>query len=246
MSEQKQEPGPGDPLYYAPRWIRERKDPSDRADPQPETDRTSRSTAPEGLRSTAPEGFRSTPPEGIPQVRHDRGRDPHHHKQPDIFAEAVARAERQLREPLLVDAPPHLQERPSVGIAAKFAVAVSVAVLVAISFVVVLPGSQGRVEDSALAGLPTWQSVKASLFGGTQRKPAPTLIVRDSSGPINEPLRLGVIVEDPAPGISVIIRRMPADARLTAGRRISASEWRVQAQDISDAAIIPPADFVGG
>jgi len=230
VSDQKQEPGPGDPLYYAPRWIRERKDSADRIEPQLEADQK----------------LRSTPPEPIPPIHHDRGRELHDRRQPDIFAEAIARAERQLREPRIVEVPPHLQERPSVGIAAKSAVAVSVAILIAISLVVALPSSQGRVEDSALAGLPTWQSVKATLFGGAQRKPAPTLIVRDNSGPINEPLRLGVIVEDPTPGISVIIRRMPADARLTAGKRISVSEWRVSAQEVSDAAIVPPADFVGG
>jgi len=199
-------------------------------EPQPEADRK----------------IRSTPPEAIPPIRHDRGRDPLGQKQPDIFAEAVARAERQLREPLLVDVPPHLQERASVGLTAKFAVAGSVALLVALTFLVAVPSSQGRVEDSALAGLPTWQSLKTSLFAATQRKPAPTLIVRDNSGPVNEPLRLGVVVEDPAPGVSVTIRRMPSDARLTAGKRVGPSEWRVPVQDISDVSIIPPADFVGG
>ena len=236
MSDQKQELGPSDPLYYAPRWIRERNDPGDRMDPLPEADRKSRSAPAEGI----------PPPDAIPRLRHDRGRDPQHHKQPDIFAEAVARAERQLREPPFVDVPPHLQKRASIGIAAKFAVAVSVAILIALSFVIALPSSQGRGADNALAGLPTWQSLKTSLFAPTPHKPAPTLIVRDNSGLINEPLRLGIVVEDPAPGISVTIRRMPSDARLTAGKRIGLSEWRVPVRDIADAAIIPPADFVGG
>jgi hypothetical protein len=243
VSDQKQEPGPGDPLYYAPRWIRERNDPSDRTASPYEADRKSRSAAAEG-RSAPAEGI--PPPDAIAHGRHGKGRDPHQQKQPDIFAEAVARAERQLREPVFVDPPPHLQERASIGIAAKFAVAMSVAILIALSFVVALPSSQGRVEDSALAGLPTWQSLKASLFAATQHKAAPTLIVRDSSGLVNEPLRLGIVVEDFAPGASVTIRKMPTDARLTAGKRIGPSEWRVAAQDVSDAALIPPADFVGG
>lgn len=244
MSDQKQqEPGPGDPLYYAPRWIRERNDTSSRIDPLHEADRKSRPAPPE-VRATPAEGI--PPPEAIPQPRHSRGRDPQHPKQPDIFAEAVARAERQLREPVFVEPPPHLQQRASSGIATKFAVAICVAVLIAITFVVALPSSQGRVEDSVLAGLPTWQSLKSSLFAATRTKAVPTLVVRDNSGLINEPLRLGIVVEDPAPGTSVTIKRMPADARLTAGKRISPSEWRVPVQDIADAAIIPPADFVGG
>ncbi len=151
-----------------------------------------------------------------------------------------------MREPLFVEAPPHFQQRESIGIAAKFAVAVSVAIVIALVFVVAFPVPQGRVEGSAMAGLPRWQSLKASVFAAMQRKPAPTLIVHDSTGTINEPLRLGVIVEDSAPGVFVTIGRMPTDARLTAGKRISSSEWRVSSQGIADLAIIPPADFVGG
>ena len=230
MSDPKQDPGPSDPLYYAPRWIRERTEPGDRVTPQPEPDRK----------------IKPAPHDDIRPSRHDRSRDPQQQKQPDVFAEAIAKAERQLREPLFVEVPPHLQPRASFGVAAKFAVAVSVAVVIAVGFVVVFPTSQGRVEDSTLAGLPTWQSLKASLFAATQRKPAPTLVVRDNTGLVNEPLRLGIIIEDPSPGIYVTIRRVPSDARLTAGKRISASEWRVPAQDIADAAIIPPADFLGG
>jgi hypothetical protein len=95
------------------------------------------------------------------------------------------------------------------------------------------------------SALPTWESLKASLFPESARKPAPTLTVHDNSGYINEPLELGVSVDAPAPGMTVTIKWMPAGARLTAGRRASANEWRVPAQIISDAAIIPPTDYVG-
>jgi hypothetical protein len=87
--------------------------------------------------------------------------------------------------------------------------------------------------------------LKSSLFPASVRRPAPTLIVHDNNGYINEPLELGVSVDAPAPGMTVMIKWMPAGARLTAGRRASENEWRVPAQIISDAAIIPPTDFVG-
>src|SRR6267154_3988115 len=48
-----------------------------------------------------------------------------------------------------------------------------------------------------------------------------------------------------APGMTVMIKLMPPDVRLTAGRPVSANEWRVPAQDISHTAIIPPTDFIG-
>jgi hypothetical protein len=71
------------------------------------------------------------------------------------------------------------------------------------------------------------------------------LIVHDNNGYINEPLELGVSVDTPAPGMTVVIKWMPEGARLTTGRRASANEWHVPAQLVSDAAIIPPVDFVG-
>lgn len=229
MSDKKQDVGPGDPLYYAPRWVRERNDRTNRRAAQQEADRKGR----------------SAPPDHVADLRHVSLRNQQGQKQPDVFAEAVARAERESRESILVEGPRYLQERPSIGIAAKFAVAVSVAIVISLVYVVAFPTSQGPVEDRALSGLQTSQSLKAPLFSLPQRKPAPTLIVRDNSGAINEPLGLGVSVEAAVPGASVTIKRMPADAKLTAGRRMSASQWRVPAQEISDTAIIPPTDFVG-
>jgi hypothetical protein len=89
------------------------------------------------------------------------------------------------------------------------------------------------------------KSLRSSLLPAPQRGPAPTLVIRDGSGPVNEQLSLGVNVKSPDVGTTVSIDRMPAGARLTVGRRMSSSEWRVPAQEISDASVIPPADFVG-
>jgi len=87
--------------------------------------------------------------------------------------------------------------------------------------------------------------LKSPLFPVPQRRTASTLVVRDSSGPVNEPVSLGVSINSPSPGATVTIDRMPASARLTVGTRMSTSEWRVPVQEISDASIIPPADFAG-
>jgi len=229
VSEQKKDPaGPSDPIYYAPRWIRER------------------NMEPGSGPQEVHRGGRPAPPEVVADLHHERGQDLRNQKQRDIFAEAIERAERQAREPVFVDAPPYLQERASIGVATKLAVAASVAILIAVGFVVAFPTSRRTIEDNALAMLPTLQSLKASLSSAPQRKSAPTLIVRDGSGVVNEPLGLGVMVDNPAPGVSVMIRRLPPDARLTAGKRVSATEWRIPAQAISDAVVIPPADFVGG
>ena len=171
-------------------------------------------------------------------------RDSRTQKQPDIFAEAVAKVMQEQREPELFEAPSVLQNQ-ALGIAARFAVATGLAALVALVFVVAFPASQGSIGEGALSALPTWQSLTSSLFPVPQSKPAPTLVVRDGNGPVNEPLSLGVNVNSPGTSATVTIGGMPAGARLTVGRRMSTGEWRVPAQEIADVSIIPPADFVG-
>jgi hypothetical protein len=183
--------------------------------------------------------------ETVAHLRAVADRDSRVQKQPDIFADAVAKALQEELEPELVEAPSVLRHHQSLGIAARLAVAAGVAAVAALVFAVAFPSSQGPAEEDALSAQPTLRSLTSSLFPASQRKPAPTLVVRDGSGPADEPLSLGVNVNSPAPGAAVTINGMPATATLTVGRRMSASEWRVPAQEISDASIIPPADFVG-
>jgi hypothetical protein len=178
-------------------------------------------------------------------LRPVEGRDSRAQKQSDIFAEALAKAMQEQLETEFVEAPSVLQNRQSLRIAARFAVAMGVSALVALVFVAAFPASQGPADEDGLSSLPAWKSLRSSLFPAPQRKPAPTLVVLDSSGPVNERLSLGVNVNSPGPGATVTINRMPASAWLTVGRRMSTSEWRVPAQEISDASVIPPADFVG-
>src|SRR5882757_1649386 len=228
MSNPKQDRGPDDPFYRAPLRLGEPNDPMDVATGEHGKDRNV---------SSAPR----TPDENVAHFP-IRGLDPRSQKQPDFFAEAVARAEQEQFEPGLVEVPSFPRNHHSFR---RFAVVVTGAAVVALVFVSTYPTSQGPVEDSGASALPTWERLKSSLFPASVRKPAPTLIVHDNNGYIDEPLELGVSVDAPAPGMTVMIKWMPAGARLTAGRRASENEWRVPAQIISDAAIIPPTDFVG-
>jgi len=186
-----------------------------------------------------------TPDETVGQLQLGQIRIVRIRKQPDTFAEAIAKVTQEPPEPELVEAPYVLQNRQSLGIAVSFAAAAAVAAFAALIFVVAFPASQGPAEQDTLASLPTWQSLKSSLYTAPQRKAAPTLVVRDGGGPANEPLSLGVNVNAPGSGAIVIIGGMPGGARLTVGKGTNAGEWRVPAQEISDASIIPPADFVG-
>jgi hypothetical protein len=188
--------------------------------------------------------------EAVAHLRAIDGRDTRPQRQPDVFADAVAKAMRQQLEPEFVEAPFLLQHRPAYGIGAKCAVAAGVAAVVALVFVVAFPASQqGPAEQNASAAEPAspsiWQSLKSSMFPAPQRKLASALAIHDSSGTVNQPLSLGVNVTSPGPGATVTIQGMPAGATLTFGRRASSGDWRLPAQDISDASVIPPADFVG-
>jgi hypothetical protein len=233
MSDPRQDLGPDNPLYYAPHRLSEQ---NDQTDPV--------IAAEHGTDDKVWSAPR-TPYENVAHLRPVGGQDLQTQKQSDIFAEAVARAERAQLEAGLVELPSFLHSRRSIGIVTKYAIAVAGAALLALIYAVAFPTSQAPVEDTALSAQTTGQRLRSSWFPASPRKPAPTLAVRDNSGYINEPLELGVSVEAPAPGMTVMIKSMPAGVRLTAGRRVSANEWRVPAQDISNTAIIPPADFVG-
>jgi len=233
MSDPKQDLGPDNPLYYAPHRLSE------------QNDRTDPAMAAEHGTDNKVWSAPLTPRENVAHLRPVGGQDLQTRKQSDIFAEAVARAERRQLESELVELPSFLQSRRPIGIVAKYAIAMAGAALVALIYAVAFPTSQAPVEDSALSAQTTWQRLRSSLLPASPRKPAPTLIVRNNSGYINEPLELGVSVDAPAPGMTVMIKLMPPDVRLTAGRPVSANEWRVPAQDISHTAIIPPTDFIG-
>jgi hypothetical protein len=229
MSNPKQDRGPDDPFYRAPLRLGEPNDPMDAA------------TGEHGRDSNVSPAPR-TPDEKVAQFP-IRGHVLQSQKQPAIFAEALARAEQEQFDPELVEVPSFPRHRRSM--VGRFAMVATGAAVVALVFVLAFPTSQGPGEDNAASALPTWESLKASLFPASARKPAPTLTVHDNSGYINEPLELGVSVDAPAPGMTVMIKSMPPGVRLTAGTRVGANEWRVPAQDISHTAIIPPTDFVG-
>lgn len=166
-------------------------------------------------------------------------------KPPDVFAEALAQVTREQVEPEFVGAPSVLQQHRSFGIAAGLALAASAAALAALAFVFAFPPSRGPADDDAMSALPTWQSLKSSLLASAQRRPVPTLVVRDSSGSVNEPLPLGVSVTSSDPGATIAVDRVPAGAKLSVGKRISGGEWQVAAREALEASIIPPLDYVG-
>ena len=155
----------------------------------------------------------SKPDETVAHLRPVEPRDWHVHRQSDVFAEAVARAMQEQGEPDLVEVPSVLQNRHAfVSIAARFAGAMALSALVALVFVAAFPASQNPADEDGLASLPALKSLRSSLLPAPQHKPAPSLVVRDDSGPVNQRLSLGVEVKSPDPGATITIAEAPASA----------------------------------
>ena len=106
MSNPKQDRGPDDPFYRAPLRLGEPNDPMDAATGEPGKDSNV---------SSAPRA----PDENVAHFPIRGLLDPRSQKQPDFFAEAVARAEQEQFEPGPVEAPSFPRNRHSFG---RFAV----------------------------------------------------------------------------------------------------------------------------
>ena len=225
---------PSNPLYYAPPRLR-----------QNSLETPIERPADESQGSLVPSGTGQTP------ARLQEGQDEQPRRQSRIFEEAVSRALQESLEPEAVHSPSVLNRRAGRyalwGLIVRFALAAVAAAVIALFFVTVVPFSRSPVKpgEDGTSMASIWQSLKTSLFPAPQRKQASTLVVNDSSGIVNEPLQLGISVTAPSPGASVTLKGLPSGARLTAGKRIGANDWRVPAQEISAAAVIPPDDFTG-
>jgi hypothetical protein len=217
VSESKKNLDPSDPAYYAPPRSRE-------------SDRQALSVS-RGLDEQLARLRTSKSDSGLPST------------QSDAFADAVARMLREHGNGL-GQTPSVLKKRSSVGLVATLAVAVASAAVVALAFVVFLTPSQDGSDDHLLSALRSWQSPKPSAALPPQHR-VPTLVVRNHTGLVNEPLELGVSVDAPDQGTTVTIKGMAPGARLTVGVPLSFTEWRVPAEQVSSAMVVPPADFVG-
>ncbi|WP_342733022.1 hypothetical protein [Bradyrhizobium sp. B117] len=213
---------PQDPMYYAPRDLRERT-----VQPTAAPRRSTESTA----------GGAPLQSPGNPR-RRDHS---------DVFSKAVAQAMHEAMEPMEVPAALRNSGRSALlSVVVRFAIAAAVAGGIALILVIVIPASQrpGVQSNDATSISSLWQSVKAAIGPAPQRKQVATLAVEDSSGLADAPLPLGMRVGAPPSGAIVAINGLPADARLTSGKRV-ANEWRVPASEVSAVSVIPPDGFVG-
>ena len=226
--------GPNDPAYYAPRELRER----------------ASSEQPGTMPIQTEEWRPRMPTEGPPLQPFGK---PPRRQGSEMFSKAVAQAMQEARETAPVEVPSVLRDlsgrRALLQQVIRFSIAVAIAASIAMLLVMAIPSSQRPAgqDNASLSAL--WQSVKSSVMPAPQQQPpqkrTATLAVQDGSGLANDPVPLGIHVGAPPPGAFVSINGLTAGARLTSGKRVGSSEWRVSATEISGVSVIPPEGFTG-
>jgi hypothetical protein len=224
--------GPNDPAYYAPRELRER----------------TSSDQPGTMLMQNDDGWRPRmPTEGPPLQPFSK---PARRQDSEMFTKAVAQAMQEARDSAPVEAPSVLRDlsgrRALFQQVIRFSIAVAIAASIAMLLVMAIPSSQRPANQDNASLSAAWQSVKSSVLPAPQpaRRTA-TLAVQDGSGFANDPVPLGIHVGAPPPDAFVSINGLAAGARLTSGKRVGPSEWRVPATEISGVSVIPPDGFTG-
>ena len=157
MSESKKNLDPNDPAYYAPPRSRDRTNVPASSDKDRQALSVSR-----GL------------DEQLARLRTAKSNTNLPTAQSDVFAEAVARMLREQMNNGLGDTPAVLKMRSSARLAAKLAVAVVSAALVALAYVLFLSSPQDGADDRLGSALRSWQSTQSSTPPSSPRWRSPT------------------------------------------------------------------------
>lgn len=87
------------------------------------------------------------------------------------------------------------------------------------------------------------------LFEGSSRARTstklPRLVVKGAKGFVNEPLPLGVSINDASGGERVILAGFAIGTKLSAGTPLGLTSWQMLARDVGNAFVYAPKDFVG-
>jgi hypothetical protein len=86
--------------------------------------------------------------------------------------------------------------------------------------------------------------LEGSIRGGTSSQPV-KMIVESQRTFANEPLPLGVWLDDASGGETVTMGGLASGTKLSAGTPLGATAWQVSARDLSKAFAFAPKDFVG-
>ena len=126
--------------------------------------------------------------------------------------------------------------RLALAIVASFTAAAGIAVGVVFLDAMQSNSGQGRTSSTQGAG---------KALAAATATPAPTLAVEDIRGKVNEPLPLGVNVSNYTPGATVNFSGLLKGTKMSAGAGSGEGEWRIAVDDLPNARVIPPRDYLG-
>jgi hypothetical protein len=134
-------------------------------------------------------------------------------------------------------------QRPVVARFGRLSFVVILAAIVAIGVTLMTFPNEVRKRSSDISGMVT------PLFEGSSPARTPTkrprLVVKGQKGFVNEPLPLGVSLNDASGGERVILAGLAIGTSLSAGTLLGLTSWQMLAQDVGNAFVYAPKDFVG-
>ncbi len=140
-------------------------------------------------------------------------------------------------EPELVPEPnTSLRRTGGFGAFGRITVAVTVAAIAALLYVVFVPGQPQHASGPNLAAV---RPADASVSNAAH------LVLKDARAAAGESLPLGVALTAASPGAIVLVTGVAAGTRVTAGAPAGTNGWRLSARDLTDAALIPPRGYLG-
>jgi hypothetical protein len=152
-------------------------------------------------------------------------------------------AHRLSHGPGLPKPPIQTRQRPVVARFGRLSIVVILAATVAIGVTLMMFPNEVRKRSGDISGMVT------PLFEGSSRKRTPTklprLVVKGQKGFVNEPLLLGVSLNDASGGETVILAGLAIGTSLSAGTLLGLTSWQMLARDIGNAFVYAPKDFVG-
>jgi hypothetical protein len=93
----------------------------------------------------------------------------------------------------------------------------------------------------------TQREAFAAVFGRTANEGyrRPHLALQNSTGAINGPLPLGIVLNDSSGGETLVLSDLAEGTKLSAGTALSSTRWSVPGRDLDKAFIAAPENFSG-
>jgi len=147
------------------------------------------------------------------------------------------------RDPARPAPPLQTGQRPVVALFGRLSFLAILAAIVAISVTVMMFPNEVQKRSDDIAGMMT------PLLEGSSSVTIPTklprLVVKSIKGFVNEPLQLGVSMNDASDGEWVILAGFAIGTRLSTGTPLGSTSWQMSARDVGNALVYAPKDFVG-